>query len=1329
MELFLQQLSTLLEANSVIGKDAEALENLTQLEDSMKTDLVIPFSPHFSPQTIEVIFSKIFSLAPLQTPIFQDELHRFLNHIVSLMMSFCPSTLLMILTNISQTEDQIQQNGVIAVWISKLINILQLNDPFSIQLCTSLIPYCPENYLVDISDDFWVLLREKLTEEELADLVQKILHPKIAKQIVILCMKYPEKIIQAIIEKGSLKFISAFLKYLPNDIVFDTIILNARIGDAINLDNFEELMYSFQVLPYLISRLSESRDSQELTALKPIWKGIIKKLKNEDSYRSFFIDTLMHGASQGLIELDEILSFIDFENEKSPIVNCAYIRLIFTHLQNETIIEKMFPFFRRILTERIDEPYSLLIKSADKYFDDLKDINEDEFHSVIRMFFCPLSRNSNILILLIQFLVNHGDMIGQINTKKFIDHILSSSMSDEMLPYFIKLLKYTKTQISLNQLNWFGNNSHINFTLFPNIDAQFVFELLSSHLVNINHISDALSIILNSRNSQILDLCVRTAFHHLKQCIEIIGFDIEKEIKDNKLIIPKNVNENVDTWLELDEIKGLFQKIQTIFEVSDFGIFLSAILNFIFECRVSVEMTQDEKVLFIIISRFLGSLLPVSAAKLFVSLIMDFNIQLSSTSENLINAVKNNEKLFFDLYFPHNHFDSIVDASVTLYGENETISRFPELVKHAITYSYHIASLFSNLIDQPYPKVKTFLAFSNQEKHKKWIEECRKTIPFKDWIVDINDASKIGEIENVDMDSLDDYHKDLLQIPHDQDILQDDDDEEDLTFTLYPVEIQSAIQANEAEPATMANLISFLWHSTQNIPISKLTSIEKFVFKNLNNSKLVLGFLTYSSRFPDFKLDIDRWVNSYEADSNDELSLYAASLVINSMKQIENLPDFIDEWKPFIFKVLALIGCYSIEYLATNFYKTTGINHLLIRSAINIFSDELQETAPLQIAEICNDQSLIISAVLKIITGRTFREMYSEVISSISSVFFTGPSICNYFLPTNYKHNIRLLSFGDSIQNQRAALVPEGFLTSLLQVLDQEIIVTYEFFTLLLNFALNTNQYIRICKLMDEKCPCTPDHLRILAIDEMTEFYLCKPPSFLRGLFRTSLSKFTLTDFKPFIEKATIISGIDKIYPTLCYANSHKVNMKPWDKATYQALLEIGYNDLKTIMSAFTEMHTSPLKIFSALCNKTDAEIESSHAWPLAQDARTDFSKILIQITFEEASPTSFAKQAIDLLLSKIPLETVFNIVFDNKIIFQSLKADPISNVNIKLLNMAIVIKNILKMANSTQKTDILEQYEEIKQKHLQSDESNKAIKDLFNISNTEIISNLLHSK
>ena len=198
----------------------------------------------------------------------------------------------MIFTNLCQTEEQMQQNSVIVVWIAQLIPILQLNDLMTLQLCAKLIEFCPSIYLRDIPDGFWVLLREKLDKKDHLNIIQHgidITDRHFAKQAAIICQKYPDDIISIIIQKGTMKFIAKFLSFLPETLIFDTIPLSARIGDTINLDDdYNEMIYSFQALPLLIEKISyiqqkmNDKDKDEafselVTSLSPIWKGILRQ--------------------------------------------------------------------------------------------------------------------------------------------------------------------------------------------------------------------------------------------------------------------------------------------------------------------------------------------------------------------------------------------------------------------------------------------------------------------------------------------------------------------------------------------------------------------------------------------------------------------------------------------------------------------------------------------------------------------------------------------------------------------------------------------------------------------------------------------------------------------------------------------------------------------------------------------------------------------------------------------------------------------------------------------------------------------------------------------
>ena len=47
MEVYLHELSLILEANTTIGKESDAISNLQTLQRTLKTELIIPFSSQF----------------------------------------------------------------------------------------------------------------------------------------------------------------------------------------------------------------------------------------------------------------------------------------------------------------------------------------------------------------------------------------------------------------------------------------------------------------------------------------------------------------------------------------------------------------------------------------------------------------------------------------------------------------------------------------------------------------------------------------------------------------------------------------------------------------------------------------------------------------------------------------------------------------------------------------------------------------------------------------------------------------------------------------------------------------------------------------------------------------------------------------------------------------------------------------------------------------------------------------------------------------------------------------------------------------------------------
>lgn len=324
-----------------------------------------------------------------------------------------------------------------------------------------------------------------------------------------------------------------------------------------------------------------------------------------------------------------------------------------------------------------------------------------------------------------------------------------------------------------------------------------------------------------------------------------------------------------------------------------------------------------------------------------------------------------------------------------------------------------------------------------------------------------------------------------------------------------------------------------------------------------------------------------------------------------------------------------------------------------------------------EFANISDTQSVIATA-LQQLTMNENASTFATCARAMSTLFlFNREDMrCSLQLPTNYNINQRLLSFIDNTMFQRPLVIGSGVIDSIVSVLNKlsndDFVLPSCFITLILNLATTEAEYSHIIDLLTKRVGKTQDFCRriLLHADEymdadekMAEFLNFKPPSFIRGLFRSVLKKRKaniptekkyLIVIKNLFNK--LLSKEISIFPEFCYAGMSKIGMEPWKNATNLTKLRLGFNDLQTIMGSHTEIcpqNGESYLLFKPISQLEDKDFRETHAWPDASSAKKDFVKILLDASVDETTSIVFTNNVFEVVAKNTSLKELAEIVVD----------------------------------------------------------------------------------
>ena len=502
------QAAAILEINLKLEQMGATVEALEDLNSKILPNMFSPVSSSYMPHALEEVLSCVLHLCHSNNAEFQILFRRFLGHWTSLAASFSINSFLEIIRSLTETQVKRESNGALLLFISKIMKIMDDKDATEMAvLCSDLMKYCPMEYIRDSDEILWNRMKDALAIPEIEDVLSELAELTLAPKAAILCQRDPNALIPKVFSRVSLKYISVFLAHFPVECTFDSLELSVRVSEGISMDDGEEFSNALKVLPLLTERLAAQNNEEQLTSLKPIWKGIIKKIpKCPENVQYFLIHCLMVAEKDHLIELDQIVQFLNFSRDQSPLIQYGLLAVIFNGLSNETIRKEMFQFMKIIATDRDKELFLYLISEITKHYSELMEIDPKETQSVIHKIMVPASRDPEVMAEIFRMQIA-CKLLNQSAIQSLSEEFMVNNPTEDI----VNMIVQNNVRIPFDKLDWF-DNTRLSFRVVNGrVDPYFVLELLNYHLIEPQNIFEPLCCLVEAKE-QIGPLIFATLF-------------------------------------------------------------------------------------------------------------------------------------------------------------------------------------------------------------------------------------------------------------------------------------------------------------------------------------------------------------------------------------------------------------------------------------------------------------------------------------------------------------------------------------------------------------------------------------------------------------------------------------------------------------------------------------------------------------------------------------------------------------------------------------------------------------------------------------------------
>ena len=1269
---------------------SEAIEDLSSLKENFKLQYFIFNSHDFKPELVEILFDRLIPLLKFQNQSFKELLIKTLKNWFATCISYCPKYLLELIPKLLHSVQTPVVTPLLLEAFSNLFITLPLQEQLNrLDSLKKLVFACPPQNLVNLDEKIWKIFLNYLDENEIVDLILISVTGDSIKPALILIQKNPEAIMPILSLSAPFNFLFHFLKKVK--INFDILPLLAKIGDTIMFEESEDIKYVLKTFNLLMDMVDENNSG----AIRSIVKNLIKRMDRDDDvsnkFKHYIFEILVRAELKNLdvIHYDNVKKYFDYDN---PEYQRAILYSLIEHAridQTDEISSDVYKILFAINSKRCYKPFCYLLEllSNKEQSDILKGINNEKFQELYTHIFHPLPQECNLKMLLLKLLdfsldrntlEKHLYEFAAVDPK--IDYNEESDDFIKTKDYFLSLKKLINNfhiSLDISRLDWFSPNAFFNFLLFDKIEAAFVLEILSSNIIDKRFLHYPIDCLCT--DPEIAGpLSFNQVFTVLKGFADALGYG--PQIKLEKL----NICIDFPNWISQEDILYLYNSISKSVTNSPFGRILTSLIRCLLKLKDYVTLNESQLIGITLTCRYVSNSAPSECAKFLSSLFLDVKngkIQISDEKKTLFeyHVMKYFEEQFSMLGSP-----DIVNAAIACVGEEELLNPIRPVVIDAISKDIDLAIKLHPKISSDIPKVPTFLYFSD-EKFKEWRVQCLNQFVFNSWLIREDDIYLIKELPGADYEKLINtclldfthlniYYK-LKGIENDSFHHAIEPPGKDL-FSFNPnIIIEEGPLIHKYERPTKFGVISYLWHSRYKLPDSVDFNLEEYALSKSDDIRMTVGFLTYSQTHK-LKINLPRWLNKVVIHQNDELSIFAGSILLCFAINKEELSqEVIDQVNEFINKSLDELGLYDhTNQGILRYYETeTGMKWQFVRAVIAVNQKELEKIGPIvvysEFLDISEHNKIVASAV-ELITESECKSSYSLFVQAMSTafLFIRDQMKCNYLLPTNFLVNQRLMSFIEPTQLQNPLFLGSGVIDTIVSVLrkhDNHSFLPFSFLTLLLNLACSDEQYSTFVSMISKFFGKCADYSRFILVhvneyadpdEEMINLLKYKPPSYLRGFFRAASKKkkanIQVTMKYPIQNIYNHLTNIT-VFPDLCYNGMGKILMKPWiPQATSLTKLRLGLTDLQTIMGAFTEINPQNLEspyIFYPVSTLEDSDFDETHAWPSALSAKRDFAKVLLETAADPCATVDFAEQVFHIISRNSSISDMADIILNKE--------------------------------------------------------------------------------
>lgn len=1248
------------------GQIESAIRKIRLVNGSLKPDFIIEGSKAYNPIFISTtLVPNLGICANSEHKSIADEARKMLNHLVMLMAGMNPKLYFSILKSTFEYPKTAPYTvlltpGLTLALSNKSEHFQLKNTPLLWQICKNVTTktYNTVPFFV------WKLFGKYIPDQEIELFYKKHHTEEYGRIMGALTVRNPDHYIPSILENSPYEFIGKYfqaLLRLSKNIDFDPVFNRLTAIE----DIADPKCYDFvNTVPFILTHINEI-PPEKVAIYKSYfltYKEILKDTSMSHKLQSSLYMIIMRASKLGLFPTDDLIEMLHFEEEDNIFDQCVAIYVAGDLIETVESLRK--PFYSLLtfaVKQRFNQLFLTTIDVIKKKVESFRRIDEDSFFEAIYQLVHPFKHTKDNVLTQLQILnqLSFDNLTDPRIRFDCTDAYNSMSVYSDLtiLDEFAKLVSKMRPFVALSMIDFFGPQSRVGFQTAFSFEPPIIFELLNSRLLPPENIYLIFRKI-RSNPQFAYQFFFNNLISYLRFSIEQLGYDFYAIYKEHGMVFRTTDKEH--PWIDNESLRDLFHQIDGKMSDSSFGKPIVEALRTLYVIIPDEKLSGEQYLRLCLTSYFLAPCFTDDACKLFGKVYPETKKAiLSKQQKETIEYLSTN---FFKRYLPSSSSIEITKLAVIIFGsENKAIENVKKRVIDACEKDRSIAKIFAEHLEQPLAPMKTFLSFIGVKKHEAWVSICQHIIPPSEWELQNGDLDMINELPRDE--GIDEIHREAIERLNVESkkentgvIIRKRSSSQALLkvqeitpFELKPVDVVKGPKIRETEPETLYNVISYLWHSKDDLPESlKPEDLEELTLSNLRDDRLVIGFLTYAYRTK-YQLNVDQWISRL---STIKRNLLCIALFLRMVTfKFEEMPS---ELKQMIKEYLWDIGYGTMkkEALANAYVKESGNKWFFIRSIIGIDLEYFRDIPLIQL-EYNNEEKYIKEFFDTANENTSLNEGYIAIIWH-----FLKPDYSElrqtYSLPSNFPIDPCLLPFDEQtvitkpielskevISSMIAAVKRQKYYSLILIKLVYNIKLDQEEFNILINHSPESDSLLNLflpLHYMEEN----PN------IKKSIMFYENKPPSFSRAFTRSVFSIYSKPIDKVSLDEINKV--LTPVFPGLCYPHIGRSSVFTWETGNSLSFLKYGLmshkhgKQLKDDMQIPNQEATTIYKEFLKL---DENELLRAQPWTSVDAAKDELSQLLLQAAVSETATAAFARDVFDTLSETIPTEYLLGLLYN----------------------------------------------------------------------------------